>query len=297
MRSKHTSRVAVLLILPAVVLILLIIAYPLVYSLFSSFQLADGGWGLDHYQTVLGSKEFWSAFKNTLLFTAGIVSAEIVLGFIVALGLQKLPTHVRNVCRGLMIIPLLISPVIASYEWMWMLNDQYGLVNQILGAIGITPPLWLVKPGWAFFSISLVDIWVSTPFVILVFQSALASLPKEPYEQAELDGASALKKFLYLTLPYLRGPLIVVLIIRTMDVFRIYDAIAVLTGGGPGTATTSLSLLAFRTGIDFGRMQQSSAMSLLMMIPILIVTAFYIRMIFSGEGEETRKKPARFRRK
>ena len=281
--SALEKRTAFWLTVPAIILIIIIIGYPLFYSVLSSFQESNGAFSLANYQTTLTDNYFWKAIGNTALFTLIIVSAEIIIGFAVALCLQQFKTNFRDIFRAIFTFPLLMSSVIAAYEWMWLFNDQYGLINQILLLIGVKPPLWLINPGWSFFSICIVDIWVATPFVILVFQSSLASLPVEPYEQASLEGANSLQKFLYLTLPYMKNPILVVLIIRTMDVFRIYDAIAVLTGGGPGVSTISISLFAFKTGISFGKLHQSSAISLLMILPILLVTAFYIKFMFKNQ--------------
>ena len=272
--------IAFWLTFPAIFLIIIIIGYPLLFSISSSLKNTTGNISWINYQAVLADKYFWLSLKNTALFTIIIVSLEIVIGFSIALCLQQLKFKLRDFFRALFIFPLLMSSVIAAYEWMWLFNDQYGLINQVLLRLSIKPPLWLVNSSWAFFSICVVDIWVATPFVILVFQSALASLPKETYEQASLEGANAIQKFLYLTLPYMKNPIFVVLIIRTMDVFRIYDSIAVLTGGGPGVSTTSLSLFAFRTGISFGKLNQSAAISLLMIFPMLLITAIYIRFMF-----------------
>lgn len=278
--GRKNARLAFLLALPAIILIALVVAYPIGFSVVKSFTTREG-YSLKNYKSILSDNSFSFTLLNTIKFTLIIVIIELVIGLIVALCLQNI--KIRNSFRALFTIPLLVSPVVSSYAWMWLLNDQYGLISHILKFMKITPPLWLANPNWAFISIVIVDMWIATPFVIIVFQSALASLPKSPYESAEIDGASSIQKFRYLTLPFLKPAFLVILTIRTMDVFRIYDSIVVLTGGGPGNATMSLSLLAFRTGITFGNLKGGSAMSLLMTIPLFIATIICIRAIFKDE--------------
>lgn len=277
-KLNREGRLAFLLTFPALIIILSLIAYPLGYSLVSSFYPQSGNFGIGNYASILKDKFFWVVFINTLKFTVVIVSIEVLTGLLVAICLEKLNTHFKNFFRAIFILPLLMSPVVASYEWMWLFNDQYGLVPHMIKLLGIKPPLFLVEPIWAFFSIVIVDMWIATPFVILVFQSSLASLPRDPYECADIEGATRLQQFWYITLPLLKPAFLIILIIRTMDVFRIYDAVVVLTGGGPGLFTTSMSLLAFRTGINFGQLGKASAMSILITIPILIVTVIYLKV-------------------
>jgi ABC-type sugar transport system permease subunit len=273
------ERLAFLLTLPALLAIFLLVLYPLGYSFYRSFQGMDASFSVEHYATILADKTFWKVAWNTVKFTVVMVAIEVVLGLSVALCLQRVNSWLRNVLRAFFMIPLLIAPVVASYEWMWLFNDQYGLVTTAIKALGMESPLWLADPKWAFVSVVIVDLWIATPFVILVFQSALSSLPADPYEAAKVEGANQFQTFFYLTLPFLRPVFLIVLIIRTMDAFRLYDSIAVLTSGGPGLATTTLSVLIFKTGINFGQIEEASAMSILTVIPILIITLIYIRLL------------------
>jgi multiple sugar transport system permease protein len=277
-RNKQ-ERLAFLLTFPALLFILALVVYPLCFAISQSFQLSDGSIGIDHYRSILKDSTFWSVLWNTVKFTFIIVSLEVIVGLIVAIFLQQLNSKLKSFLRAVFMIPLLMSPVVASYEWMWLLNDQYGLVPHLFKWLGLESPLWLADPKWAFFSIVIVDMWIATPFVILIFSSALASLPKDPYESAEIDGATKLQQFYYLTLPLLKPAFLIVLIIRTMDVFRLYDAVAILTNGGPGLSTTTLSILAFKTGITFGQLEVASAIAILTIIPIFIITLIYLRVI------------------
>jgi multiple sugar transport system permease protein len=279
--QKQRARLAIFLTAPALICILLLVLYPLGYAILNSFKISDGSFGMESYLDILNDALFWEVFWNTVKFTIIIVGSEVILGLIVALSLQKMNRVIRNTLRAFFMIPLLVAPVVASYEWMWLFNDQYGLINFLLKAVGLNPPLWLAEPNWAFFSIVIVDMWIATPFVILILQSALSSLPAEPYESAKVEGASGFQLFIHLTLPYLKPALLVILIIRTMDVFRLYDAVAVLTNGGPGLATTTLSMLIFRTGMSYGELGKASAMSIVTIVPILLVSLFYIRLLWS----------------
>lgn len=276
---RGRQRAALFLTLPALATIAILVVYPLGYSIVQSFTSPDGNITAANFVGAIGNPAFRTAFTNTVLYTVIMVSCELVLGLVVAISLQEVRPRVRNVLRALFLIPLLVAPVVASYQWSWLLNGQYGVINVFLRWLGLAPPLWLASPGWAFVIVILVDLWISTPFAVLIFQSALASLPDEIYEAVRLDGASRWQSFRLITTPLLRPALVIVLIIRTMDAFRIYDIIAVLTGGGPGSATTSLSVEAVQTGINIGNLNGAAAMSILTLLPVLVVTLVYLRLI------------------
>jgi ABC-type sugar transport system permease subunit len=276
---QQQCRLAIGLVLPALVLICALVVYPLGYAIYKSFTNPSGDWSFSNFELALESGGFQVALWNTVRFTALMVLLEIALGLPIALALQEIGRRKRNVLRALFLIPLLIAPVVAAYEWEWLLNNQYGLFSQILDKLGLTAPLWLANPHWAFVTIILVDIWSATPFAILIFQAALASFPVEVYDAARVDGASRMQAFWFITRPLLKPAFGVVLVIRTMDAFRIYDIIQVLTGGGPGTATQSLSTLTEKTGVYFGQLNLASAMAVLTLLPILAVTLVYLKWI------------------
>jgi multiple sugar transport system permease protein len=278
-RTWPSKRTGFLLTAPAVLAIGLLVLYPLGYSINESLHRSSGSFTLHNYRIALANPAFRTSFKNTIAFTVIMVVTEIVLGLAVALALQTIGPRKRAILRALFMIPLLVAPVVAAYEWGWMLNDQFGVVNQFFHWAGATPPLWLSNPHWAFAAVVVVDVWIATPFSILIFSSALSALSPEIYEAARLEGASPVQTFWYITRPLLKPAFLIVLVIRTMDAFRTYDAIAVLTGGGPGLSTSSLSILTVKTGIDNGSLHLASAMSILTLLPILVVTLVYLRII------------------
>jgi multiple sugar transport system permease protein len=256
-----------------------LVIYPLSYAIRQSLTSYAGHFTLSNFTDALTSYTFHVALWNTVRYTVLMVGLEILIGLPVALALQEIGRRKRNIIRALLLVPLLIAPVVAAYEWMWLLNDQYGLFSQFLGHLGITAPLWLANPHWAFFTVVLVDVWSATPFSILIFQTTLMAIPEDIYEAARVDGANRLRSFWYITRPLLKPAFFIILIIRTMDAFRIYDIIQVLTGGGPGLATQSLSTLTVKTGVSLGELNQASAMAVLTLLPILAVTLLYIRVI------------------
>ncbi len=272
-------RTAFLLTLPSLLAIGLLVLYPLGYSINESFRNRDGAPSIDNYSIALANPAFLESMANTVEFTVLMVAIEMLLGLLVALSLQEVGSRARSLLRALFMVPLLVAPVVAAYQWSWMLNGQYGPVGALLQGVGVTPPLWLSDPGWAFFTVVLVDVWIATPFAVLIFQSALSSLPEEIYEAARLDGVSRWQSFWHITRPLLKPAFLIVLVIRTMDAFRTYDIVAVLTGGGPGLATSTLSVIAVQTGIDIGQLGVAAAMSILTLLPILVVTLVYLRVI------------------
>lgn len=277
--ARSRERSALLLTIPAIAAICLLVLYPLGYSINQSFRSVDGLLTTQNYDGALHDPAFRAAVWNTVRFTVIMVTVETLLGLAVALALQEIGRRARSFFRAAFMIPLLVAPVVGAYQWMWLLNDQYGAINALLGHFHVQPPLWLSSPHWAFFAVILVDVWIATPFAVLVFQSALSSLPSDVYEAARLDGASRLQSFWFITRPLLKPAFLIIVVIRTMDAFRIYDVIAVLTGGGPGNATGSLSLVAVKTGIGIGNLNIAAAMSILTLLPILVATLVFLRLI------------------
>lgn len=278
--GRNKTRRALLLVMPAFLMILALVLYPLGFALYKGLH-ASGTFSFENYRHVLIDSTFWRVALVTTEFTVIMIGGELLLGMAVAMGLQRLRSQLRNLLRSIIVLPLLVAPIVASYEWMWLLNDQYGLLNYLLKLAGAHPPLWLSNPSWAFVSVVIVDMWIATPFVILMVQTALSTLPNEPFEAARIDGASAIQIFLHLTLPFLRSVILVILIIRTMDVFRLYDIVAIVTSGGPGLKTTTLSLFAFQVAMNYADLPRASAMAVLTVIPILAISFFYIRLLWS----------------
>jgi len=270
------ERFAFLMALPALLLIGALVLYPLVSSLVMSFQMERNGEeafvGLRNYSVALMSSSFANALGNTVVFTTLAVGIEVTLGLTLAMLLQAHGARARRLFRSLIILPLMISPTVAALEWGWLYNDRYGLFDYITSKLGFGSPLWLSNPRLALFSIIAVDVWIATPFAVLVFSAALQSIPAEPLEAARVDGANRWQVFRYVQLPFLKPALLVVVLIRAMDAFRVFDIVYILTGGGPGVSTQTLSVYIFQTGFTFLNLERASALSFVMLCMIASVS-------------------------
>lgn len=254
---------AYLLNTPALVAIFLLAAYPIVYSAWISlhkynlkrpriFQFI----GLDNYATILDSSEFWSALWITLQFTVLVVTAVAVLGVLVAL-LLNLPFRGRGILRTLILLPWAIPPVVNGLMWQWIYDSKIGALNGLLVTLGIIPEYrgWLSDPTSALLALAFADVWNVLPLAVILLLAALQKIPAELYEAAHIDGAGPFQSFRYVTFPWIAQTLLVVLILQTLSAIRVFDVIYVLTAGGPGSATTTLTWKTYLTtfeNLDFG---------------------------------------------
>ena len=281
---RRERSVYAVFLLPAVAMLFLITVYPLLYGLavsFTDLQLARPRQavfvGVSQYVEMARSAHFRITVTNTLLFIVGAVGGQMVLGLGLALLLNRgLPGFA--VVRTLMLLPMTIPTVVSSLAWYSMYNPTYGIINFVLARLGIyTPPLWLADPRTALVSVVLVDIWQWTPFVMLVLLAGLHTLPEEHVEAAAVEGAGAFQIFRYITLPYLRPFLGVALLFRTIDAFKVFDKIYILTGGGPGTATETVNFFAYRQGFAFSNMGYASAISVFILLTVVALSVTIIR--------------------
>lgn len=284
-------RLYIIFLLPLIVLLAGLTIYPVGYSIYTSFtnlHLARPNLplrfvGLDHYATMLGSEVFWQVFRNTAVMVLGAVSVQLVVGFLVALLLNRELPGI-GIVRTVLLLPLMVTPVVGALVWSLMLNPSTGVVNYLLISLGWSdPPVWLGSGPLAMLSIILVDAWQWIPFVMLLLLAGLQSIPKELYEAADLDGAGFWQQVRHITLPMLTPLIGVVLLLRVMDAFKIFDKIYILTAGGPGNATETVAFHAYRQGFGFFRMGYASAVSMVLLVVVLAVSLLLIRSTQNGE--------------
>lgn len=287
-RADRGSRFLV----PALLILGLTSVYPMVYSIYMSFF--DWDWGqrfnfvaLDNYLELFGSDRFRTALWNTVVFTVSAVSVEFVLGLGLALVLGRLGFG-RGLLRTLLLIPLMVSGIIVSMIWKVMLDPSLGIVSYGLQLLDLPRMGFFGDPGMAMATIVLVDTWWQTAFVFIVLSAGLQALPTEPFEAANVDGASAWQRFRYLTLPLLRPTILVVLMFRTVDCLKVFAIIFGSTGGGPLTTTESVQMLAYR--VAFKQMNMSMSMTIMVIFAAfaLLVLVLY-QFLLPGREEETVK--------
>jgi multiple sugar transport system permease protein len=272
---------------PASLFVLCFAFYPLWYAIYISFfsyRLTDPLQvrtfvGLGNYLKAWGDPVFRVALGNTLLFVVLAVASQMVLGLAIAVLLNR-DRAGSSLIRTLLLAPLTLTPLVVALVWKALYNTDFGVVSYYLKQVGIDVGRGPVaEPSWALISLVVVDIWQWTPLVALMLLASLRSQSAELYEAAEVDGASGWQRFLYIALPLLRPVIIVALLMRTMDVFKIFDSVFAVTGGGPGHATEVLNHYIFKTGLVFFDMGYAAAMSNLLLVLIGLFSAAYFRAI------------------
>lgn len=288
--SSERTRVAWLFLTPMLTVLLLVALWPLGRTLY--FSLTDATLvdmerynvvGLSNYLTydngrwygLLSDPQWFSALRNTLIFATASVALETVLGVLIALLLNaRFPG--RGLMRAAMLVPWAIPTVVSAKMWGWMLNDQFGVINDAMMKVGIIaePVAWLADPALALASVILVDVWKTTPFVALLVLAALQMVPKDCYEAAEVDGIHPVRVFFQVTLPLIAPALAVAVIFRLLDAMRMFDLVYVMTGATDATVT--LSVFAQRELIGFQDVGYGSAASTLVFFIIAMLTALYV---------------------
>jgi multiple sugar transport system permease protein len=268
----QTQRGLWLFLVPSGLMISLVLLYPLGYAIYLSFfNYYLGGQeptfiGLGNYVALFGDERFWGSIGKTVLIVAGAVGLEFFLGLAVAFGLYKLTFGVKPL-NLLMFLPHIVTPVVAALFLRWIFTGRWGLLDAIIMSFNVFPPDWLGTPGWARLTVILADAWQFTPFMILVLYAGLNTVDSSQIESAQMDGAGNWTILTKIMLPAIKPLILFVLAIRIMDAFRFFDQIYVLTAGGPGTATETLTMytyaLAFRL-LEIGKASALGVMTLLL---------------------------------
>jgi multiple sugar transport system permease protein len=280
------------LMAPTLIILFAIGIYPFLYSLWiaghnvilSKPYIPRFFVGLYQYQVLVQDPEFWQALGKTLLFTIEAVVIEFWLGLGLALLFQR-QLRGTSIMRVFILIPMILPPLVAALIWRYMFYPGAGLVTYYVGGItrafGFGEIPFLSNPSVAFQTLVFVDVWEWTPFMFLMLSAGLASIPRQPYEAAEIDGANAWRVFWTITMPLLRPAILIAVIIRTMDAFRTYELIVIMTRGGPGSATTTLNVFLTKTGLEFFDASKAAALSLIMMMIIIVMSFVFIRVFRS----------------
>lgn len=276
-----------LLLAPLLLFVLAISIYPLLFSFFISFfkyRLTDPNqvktflW-FGNYLNAVQDKQVLGALNTTLIFVAGTVISEIVVGLALAL-LLSAETRLMQMVRSFLLLPMAIPPLVVGLVWKSLYNVDFGVIPYYFKQLGLDMgrgPLGEIS--WAMPAVILVDLWQWSPLLMVIFLAGLKSLPREPYEAALVDGASRWQSFWYITLPLLKPTLLVGLLLRTMQSFKVFDVIYATTGGGPGSATTVLNFHIFTVGMTFFDMGYAAALANILLLVVAILSIFYIRVL------------------
>ncbi len=271
--------------LPGLSALAIVMGFPLVYAAvlsISSQTLLHPGLlplvGFTNFASVMSDPRFWGATWLTIGYSTVTVSGEFVLGLAIALMLNR-TVRARPIYFALLTIPMAMSPVSVSLIWRMLLQPNLGIVNHLLQTAGLPRVDWLGSPHLAFWTMASIDIWQQVSFVVLILAAGLASLPRDPYEAAEVDGAGRIQQFWYITLPMLRPVAMITVVIQLINEFRTYDLPYVLTKGGPGTATEVLSFFAYRRAFLGLSLNEGSAASFALLLVILALTIAFFALL------------------
>jgi ABC-type sugar transport system permease subunit len=283
------GRLALALLAPSIVVVFGIVIYPILRTLYTSFFAVDTPFpghfpfiGLRNYTFALSHSEFWSAVGRTAYFTIISTGAELVLGMGIALLLYA-PLRGRWLFRTIVVLPWALPTIVNGAMWRYFFNAQYGVVNAALTQLGLASSYhaWLSSPRGALNIVILADVWKNTSLVAFFLLAGLTTIPRDLYEAARIDGYGRWGAFVHITLPLLRPVIVVVLVLRTIEAFKVFDIIYVMTGGGPANGTQSIAYYTYQRAFSDEYFGYGSALAYLMVLFILAFAVLYIRMLRS----------------
>jgi multiple sugar transport system permease protein len=284
-RLLSDRRLAGLFISPALLLLLFLSIFPLFWALYLSFtdysatRDVPSRWiWFENYGDLLTSPQVHERAITTLIFVVGAISLQTLLGFTIAYLISR-RVRGRGLLTTLFLVPMMLSPVVVGLFWKFMLDAQFGVINSFATSLGLGSAEWLTDERLALLSVIVVDTWQWTPFIMLIALAGLTAVPKYLYEASEIDRASEWFRFRHITLPIVWPLLLIAVLFRAIEAFRLFDLVYILTGGGPGAATETLSFHVYKTaflGFDTGR---ASAYGVLMVIVVIVLAQFYLRYL------------------
>lgn len=268
--------------LPTIVLLSVVLAYPLLYAVqisFSKFDLmtfGPGKWvGFDNYIKVLSDYRFWDSLRVTLVYLVFALPIQIVLGFGIAY-LINAPWWGRSAIRAMFIIPLVVAPVVAGGIWRMILDPLWGLANYALGFVGIAPLDWFGDPNLAMAAVVIIDVWRWTPFVVLIATAALLALPKDVFEAAKIDGANWWATLWMVALPLLVPVIAATFIVRWLGAVKMFDIVLASTFGGPGKSTVVVNLFIYQEAFRSLHFSESAAMAMIVLVLTMVITGILL---------------------
>jgi multiple sugar transport system permease protein len=287
-RAQEERRLAYMLVAPAVIVMLLVTGYPIAYAFYLSLQRFDLRFpddkefvGLGNYADVLTSSIWWSDVFNTMIITVSSVALELVLGMAIALIMHR-AIFGRGPVRAAILIPYGIVTVVAAFAWRYAFDPATGFVPGFLFIGEDANPLG--ERGGSFIVIVLTEVWKTTPFMALLLLAGLALVPDELHEAAKVDGASVWQRFVKITLPLMKPAIVVALLFRTLDAFRVFDSVFILTRGA--NDTESVSILGYNILINRTNLGLGSAVSVLIFIAVILIAMFFVKVLGASTAQQ-----------
>ena len=292
-KKMNIDKINLVFVLPAMLIVFLLLVYPIFYSIYFSFTSKNlirpyYKWiWFDNFKFVLTNPEFYRAFLNSIKWTILSITGQLLVGFIAALSLNKIPKF-SGFYRTLLIIPWAFPAIVIAFSWKWILNDVYGFIPNLLTQLHITKENinFLADPKTAFWIVLFINIWFGAPLFMVNILAALKTIPREQYEAAIVDGASSFQVFRYITIRHIRGVIGLLVVLRTIWVFNNFDLLYLLTGGGPSDLTTTLPIYAYKTGWNLKRLGTASAVTILLLLFLMAVCFGYFKLLNRWERED-----------
>jgi ABC-type sugar transport system permease subunit len=275
------------LILPSLVVVFGIVLYPLVRTLYTSFFDVNSPFpgrypfvGLANYGRAFGDPQFWGAIRRTTYFTVVSTWFELILGILLAL-LLNVPFRGRALLRSIVILPWALPTIVNGLMWRWIFNPEYGALNALLTQLHVIDHYrsWLGSPFLALNMVIAADVWKTTPLAAFLILAGLQTIPTDLYEAARVDGASAVRGFLHITLPLLVPSILVILVVRTIEAFKVFDIIYIMTRGGPANGTQSIAYYAYIQAFSNQSFGFGAALAYVIVLCILVFAVFYMRLL------------------
>ncbi len=288
---RTTNWTPFLLLSPAILILLLVVLFPLLFSLYTSFtgyrlirpESLYNFVGLRNYKWIFADYDFWVAFGRTVLFLMIALNLELILGLGIALLINKI-TWGQRTLRTIMMFPMMFSPILVDYQFKFIFNDNIGILNNALQALGLSEGAipWLVDKYLAMFAIIFAEVLMSTSVFAILLLAGLFAMPRDPLEAAKVDGCNPWQVFRHITLPFLMPFAFIAMTIRSLDVARAYDIVDVMTGGGPAGRTELLWTLIARVGYDNSRMGLANAMAYVSIILSIAFTYYFFTKLIAA---------------
>ncbi|MFL6075566.1 MAG: carbohydrate ABC transporter permease [Mycobacteriales bacterium] len=290
-RAAGQGRLAFFLLLPAIIVVFGVVLYPAGRAFVISFQdvtsSLPGSYpfkGFGNYSDILHDHRVWIATEHTIYFTLVSTALELVLGIGLAL-LLNAPVKYRWLLRGIVILPWALPTIVNGAMWRWILNSQYGVLNAVLTQLHLQGHYrsWLGSPFLALNMVIMADVWKNTSLVAFFLLAGLQTIPRDVYEAARVDGCGAVRAFLRITLPLLKPTIAIVLVLRTIEAFKVFDIIYVMTGGGPVSGTQTVTFYTYLQAFSDQRFSYGSAMAYLIVVAILALAMVYLKLLRQSE--------------
>ena len=291
--ARKAGNFKYLLLSPAVLVVAVVTAYPLVNTFILSFRdwrldrspRPEEFVGFENYIRAFGDRFFWNSVYVTITFTVISVVLSVVIGLAMALILQK-PSRLNMVVKTTLIFPFAVAPALKGFSWRFMLNPSWGVYDSMIDTVlpFMADIVWLAHPFWAQFWLAISEVWGWAPLIALMFLGALGSISPDIFEAAKVEGASNYELFRYITLPLLKPVIVIITLLKTIFSLKMFDQVVTMTGGGPGRATQTLNYYVYLNGFRFIDMGYASALAYLLIIALTIFAIFYVRALYGKEG-------------